>query len=107
MENGAARSLVASFQIAFDRHKLSLLSLLLFASAFLGASLLCARSKGKILVTFLMLGISAVLMLMPACGSKNGGGNGQKGTPPGNYSITINAASGTVTYSTTVTVGVQ
>jgi subtilase family serine protease len=107
MENGAARSLAASFQIAFDRHKLSLLSLLLFASAFLGASLLCARSKGKILVTFLMLGISAVLMLMPACGSKNGGGNGQKGTPPGNYSITINAASGTVTYSTTVTVGVQ
>ncbi len=52
--------------------------------------------------------IFLVTVVMTACGGGGGGGGGgQPGTPPGTYTITVNASSGTLTHSSQVSLTVH
>ena len=54
--------------------------------------------------------ICIALLSLPSCGgasSSGGGGGGQPGTPPGNYTVTVTAASGSITHTITVGLVVQ
>jgi len=62
--------------------------------------------------TALPLAIVLILLgMFAACGGGSSGGNGtgagHPGTPPGNYTITVNAAVGSVTRSVQVALTVQ
>jgi ABC-type Fe3+-hydroxamate transport system substrate-binding protein len=48
----------------------------------------------------------ALLLLQPACGGSSSSQTPVSGTPPGNYTITVSATSGTDTKSATVTLRV-
>jgi hypothetical protein len=80
-----------------------------FGLTLLGAGL-TRRTKKSALPAFLfccwLMTNSALLV---GCGStnNNGGSRGSPGTPPGTYTITVNATSGSLVHSATVTLKVQ
>ena len=75
--------------------------------ALLGTGFTSRRKKllGLLLLCLLISG----LIFLGACGggSPSGGGNGQPGTPAGNYAVTVSATSGSLTHTVPVTVAVH
>jgi uncharacterized repeat protein (TIGR01451 family) len=63
------------------------------------------RRRRRVLGMFLLCGMFAMLVLLPACSSKATQAP-VSGTPPGNYTITVTATSGTDTKSQTITLSV-
>jgi hypothetical protein len=57
----------------------------------------------------LVLSVLPLFLLMVACGGglQGGGGGGEPGTPPGNYTVTVNANEGSISHSLQVTLTVQ
>ena len=58
--------------------------------------------RRRVLGMFLLCGMFVMLLLLPACSSKNTQAP-VSGTPPGNYTITVTATSGSDTKSQTIT----
>jgi hypothetical protein len=58
---------------------------------------------------FLLLSLLLLIGLLPACGGGGGGGGGggQPGTPPGSYTVTVTAKSGSLTHTVPVNLTVQ
>jgi hypothetical protein len=57
---------------------------------------------------FLVLLALPLIGLLPACGGGGGGGGGgQPGTPPGSYTVTVTARSGSLTHTASVALTVQ
>ena len=68
----------------------------------LGVGVGSGRRRRRALGMFLLCGMFAMLLLLPACSSKNTQAP-VSGTPPGNYTITVTATSGSDTKSQTIT----
>ncbi len=71
----------------------------------LGVGIGSGRRRRRVLGMFLLCGMLAMLLLLPACSSKSTQAP-VSGTPPGNYTITVTATSGTDTKSQTITLSV-
>jgi hypothetical protein len=77
----------------------------IFGVAVLGVGFGSARSRRKKIPEGLLIGLALVgLGLQAACG---GGSPGSAGTPPGQYTVTVNATSGAIAHTTAVTVVVR
>ena len=71
----------------------------------LGVGVGSGRSRRRVLGMFVLCVTFAMLLLLPACSSKNTQAP-VSGTQPGNYTITVTATSGTDTKSQTITLSV-
>jgi uncharacterized repeat protein (TIGR01451 family) len=64
------------------------------------------RRRRRILGVFVLCGLFAMLLLVPACSSSSKTQPPVSGTPAGNYTVTVTAASGSDSKSKTVTLNV-
>ncbi len=83
-----------------------------FAMTFAGIFLIGGSKKRRHWVSLLSLVVFAFLLILPACGGGSGGGGGggghtDPGTPAGTYTITVTAASGSITHTATFSLVVQ
>jgi len=75
--------------------------------AFLGVGLRSrGRGKGRIVGGLLLLLLTTLVVLQPACGGHSSTTT-TTGTPPGTYTITVSATSGTFSQTTPITLVVQ
>jgi len=67
-----------------------------------------ARRGRRLRSRFAMLMLAVSLLHLAACGGGlQGGGGGEPGTPPGNYTVTVNASEGSINHTLQVALTVQ
>lgn len=80
---------------------------LLFASVLLFGSPTSKRRASKMLASFAVVGLLALVGCGGGSSGGGGGGGTTPGTPPGSYAVTVSATAGSVTHTSSFTLTVQ